>query len=235
MVGHWHEFRDQNPDFENCYVISDSTISINNATVGGTFFLNSLDLEKIWKYSRYSSGTVPNYKVTNGAIEFENGIEWIRQTDNQETFLKDFSAGYKIKINPIETTGEPIEPIDLDNGRYSIIIALGKLKPQFENRENGILSGKYYFQTNDKLTSNLNDLIEFISCIHCQMDKIDLYVNMDKDTPLEQKKKLDSVITFLNLSPNQIFFQRVDIKKMKSGYKTLPPTSGMPHSGIHPE
>ncbi|RKN81595.1 hypothetical protein [Ulvibacterium marinum] len=219
MIGHWHEYKNQKQDFENCYIITDSTISINRFTYGGTFYLDSVDLEKVWSYSRYFDGMLPNHKLLSHSIEFENGIEWIKQPENLETFLKDFSAGYKIRIIPFEVTGEPIEQIDFNSGRLSVILALGRLKSQYENQEKGFLRSNHYFQVNDKLTSDVNELIEYVYCTHCKLDQIDLYVNMDKDTPPKHKKILDSVISILNLKPNQVFVQLADIKRMRSGYK----------------
>ena len=37
IIGHWHEYSEITSDFDNCYIITDSTISINKLTYGGIF------------------------------------------------------------------------------------------------------------------------------------------------------------------------------------------------------
>ncbi|WP_298507133.1 hypothetical protein [uncultured Maribacter sp.] len=226
LFGHWHEHLNGNKDFDNCYIISDSTISINKLTSGATFQLEKTNPSQIWEFIKYSDKIVQSHLITDDKVTFMNNTEWIRQPVNSETFLNDFSAGYKVNIHPFKSAIEKSESIAFNNGRLNILLACGKLKNQHIDTKNGFLKNQFYFQINDKITREYEDLLEYINCTHCQLDKINLYVNMDKNTPIELKRKLDSALNFLNLKQSQVFYLKADLKKSTNEYQNTTANNG---------
>lgn len=220
LVGHWHEYLDENQDFENCYIISDSTISINKFTNGATFQLDmSNNSSNVWEFIPYPDSILQSHSIQLDKVTFANKTKWISQSDTSKTFLEDFSAGYKIRVHPFESKIKNSDSISYHNDRLSIVLACGPIKSQYVDQKNGFLKNHFYFQINDKLTTDYEDLVEFINCLHCQLDKIDLYVNMDRNTPNTMKRKLDNIITFFNFKQNQVFYLHTDIEKLTKGYK----------------
>ena len=183
------------------------------------FFLqDSLGIEETLKYSYLFKETVPEYNVMADTIMFKNGIKWIKQHQSPNTYLKDFSAGYKINVQPFQLKKDTFKTIDFSK-KTSIFLAIGKLKSHLENREKGLFKDNYYFQINDKLSTDNTDLIDFILCLHCNLDNINLYINMDRNTPLKMRRKLDSVTKFLNLKPQQVFYLHANLNNRTKGYK----------------
>ena len=99
-IGHWHEYLGNNKDFRECIIIRDSTFSIDELTLGGEFDYYK-DLNFILQNVYYDSLIFQNYKIKKDFISINDSIKWIKQEEDTQTLIDDFSAGLKIKIEPI--------------------------------------------------------------------------------------------------------------------------------------
>ncbi|WP_396637415.1 hypothetical protein [Maribacter sp. R77961] len=219
LNGHWHEYLDNSQDLDNCYIITDTTISINKFTNGATFQLDSAKPSQIWEYIQYPDSIIQSHLIKGDKVIFQNNTKWIRQISDSETFLNDFSAGYKVNILPFESTIENSDSIDFQNNKLSIILACGQIKSQYVDPSKGFFKNQFYFQINNKVTKEYGDLLEYINCTHCKLNNINLYVNMDRRTPIKLQKELDSALHFLNIKKSQVFYLNADLKRLNKGYK----------------
>jgi len=147
-----------------------------------------------------------NYSFKKGEIFINDSIKWVKQKENTQTFLNDFSAGLKININPeinIYKKNDLVKEQDLN---YYIFI--GKYKTE----------NKYYFQLNEKI-SGISDLPYFLACYDCSTSDLNIFNSADMNT---HEKLLDSTITTIKkINKGKIYLTFADTIKKVKFYKKL--------------
>jgi hypothetical protein len=219
LVGHWHEFKTNNSEYLNCYHITDSTIGINPLTNGGYgYYKRGLDLEKseILSLANENYEFASDYTIRGNTLKLNDSVFWIKQTDERKSFLSDFSANLLVNINPPESRSSEFDYMVNDKTIGSYIF-IGKLKNNILSRFKQFNKDQYYIQLNDKI-AQLEDIIPFLMCYHCDMSKQTILMNVDKKTPKELLNEIESEMLKMNISKNQIYYLTVNTTELTSGY-----------------
>lgn len=220
LIGHWHEYQKGNPDFLSCHKITDSTYSLDSETYGGSYVIKrGVDIKKneiaINGNYFYSS----DFSISNNKIIVNDSIYWIKQEDNKQTFISDFSSGLLVNIVPFETKLTKFD-YKKNTEHLEILIYIGKLKKSMLSSFEEYNSKEYYVQLNDKISYSTNDIRSFL-ITECDLngnkeDKILLH--MDKDTPVELTNKIETEILNSGYKKNQIYYLTVNLEKKLYGY-----------------
>ena len=218
LIGHWHEYTIGESEFNNCYIITDSTFAIDQFTMGSSFKKSELENPEIWTLTPYTEELILSRKVKENKILFGDSLVWKRQENNLETFISDFSAGYKLKVNPFSSSKETFDLIEPIDGKTNIHLVIGSVKEKFINESNGIIRGQYYFQINDIITDKEEDLLDYVLCTHCDNRKINVFVNADKNTPKYLIDKFEDGMAKIGVTKNQIYYLTINTNKQISGY-----------------
>lgn len=220
LIGHWHEFEKGNPDFLSCHKITDSTYSLDSETYGGSYVIKrGVDIKKneIVINSNYFYSS--DFSISTNKLTVNDSIYWIKQEDNEQTFISDFSSGLSVNIVPFETN---VTKFDYKKNRkhLEILIYIGKLKKTVLNSNKEYNSKEHYIQLNEIITNSINDIRSFL-ITECDLngnkeDKILLH--MDKDTPIELINKIKTEILNSGYQKNQIYHLTVNLNKRLYGY-----------------
>lgn len=220
LIGHWHEFEKGNPNFLSCHKITDSTYSLDSETYGGSYVIKrGVDIKKneIVINSNYFYSS--DFSISNNKLTVNDSIYWIKQEDNEQTFISDFSSGLLVNIVPFETNATEFE-YKKNRKHLEIIIYIGKLKKSILSSYKEYNSKEYYIQLNDKISYSTNDIRNFL-ITECDLngnkeDKILLH--MDKDTPVELINKIKAEILNSGYRKNQIYYLTTNLNKRLYGY-----------------
>ncbi len=217
LIGHWHEYKTNNSDYLNCYHITDSTFGTNPRTYGGySNYERGDDLNRLEIVSLANGdyNQTSDFTIRGKRLILNDSIYWVKQTDDEETFLSDFSAGLPVSINPFESNSSEFDY--KSNDKLSIYIYVGKLKKSALNRYKKFNSEKYHILLNDKI-GRVEDLRSFVICGHCDTRKIGVFINADKNTPTEFLTEIESeILNYLN--KKQIYYLTINLKELRSGY-----------------
>ncbi len=211
LRGHWHEFSIGNNELNHCYIISDSTVNTNKYTLGGIYKIKNANLSEVAKPMYYKGEDLYETIYTKDTIQFNDSIIWVKQKNDIETFVCDFSAGLKLNIAPFETNSINF---DLEEKDINMVLYVGKVKKHFLEESESV----YSIQLNDKLAP-IDKVLEFLLCIHCDNKSMNIAIKMDKNTPVSFIKKLENEIIGEGIfRRNQIYYLVINPKKKIHGY-----------------
>lgn len=214
--GHWHEFKNEN--LENCIIIDDSVFCVNKNTNGGCFQIQKKEnLKDYFHIINSDTLAFENPVFYDDKIIFDESIVWLKQENNSKTFLKDFSAGLKVNINPIIKDLDSKDTIANYEENFTSYIFIGYPKESFLSDK--VFKNEFYLQLNETLTQDLNDIVSFISCYHCDLHYENTVFVVDENTI--NKSFLDTLskkASLINYPTKNFYFQYVDTIKNQIGY-----------------
>ncbi len=219
LLGHWHEYNAQSnsSEFKHCFIMTDSTFAVDKYTMGGVMKKSDYEDESFWISTYYPEDLIAMREVKKNEVIFGDSIVWKKQKDNLKTFISDFSAGIKLNIIPFETNDSKFEIIKPE--RISNFIYVGLVKKEFLNKSNEIIEGQYYLQLNDRITT-FDEILNFISCNHCEYDIIDIFIHADQNIPKSYLKNIENEISKLRINiKKQVYYLYMNKNKRRTGYK----------------
>lgn len=218
IIGHWHEYIGNNKDFRECIIINNSTFSIDKNTIGGEFDYYE-DFNFILQYVYYDSLIFQNYKIKKEFISINDSIKWIKQEEDTQTFINDFSAGLKINIEPFTFKYNPKDSIKNFDKKSNKIVFIGKPK-EFVNKK--FNKNNYFYQLNENLNSDHNILFRYFNCHHCKsFNDYNYIVISDKNIPKDFLNQFKQILNEINVKNENVFFMYSDTSLNKIGYKNL--------------
>lgn len=222
LIGHWHEYEVGNPDYMNCHKITDSTYSIDLESCGFSA-KRGIEIQKDEIAIDGNYFFTNDFSINNNKLIVNDSIYWIKQKDNEQTFISDFSAGLLVKIHPFETNTTEFD-YDYDyedyNHGYEIHIYIGKLKKDTLNsyKENNIR--EYCIQLNERI-SNLKDIRSFLIDGSHYDKKLKVLLHTDKNTPKDLLQQIELEIMNSGFQQDQIYYQTVNTQKRVSGFNRI--------------
>ncbi|WP_445711751.1 hypothetical protein [Flavobacterium sp.] len=221
LIGHWHEYEVGNTDYINCHKITDSTYSIDLETYGAGYPIKrGVEIQKD-EIAIRDYIFITDFSINNNKLIVNDSVYWIKQEDNEQTFISDFSAGLLVNIHPFETTTSEFDYDYKDyNHGYEIHIYIGKLKKNTQNshKENNIRD--YYIQLNERI-SNLKDIRSFLDYGSHYDKKLKVLLHTDKNTPKDLLKQIELEIKNCGYKKSQIYYQTVNTQKRVSGFNRI--------------
>ncbi|WP_460219340.1 hypothetical protein [Psychroserpens sp. MEBiC05023] len=219
LIGHWHEFKSNESEYLNCYHITDSTIGINPLTNGGYDDYrrgSDIDQSEILSLANDNYNWTSDFKINGNKLIVNDSTFWIKQTDNEQSFLSDFSVGLLVDINPKETDKAEFDFTPNDSIIKSYIF-IGTLKNSVWNKNQKFNKEKYYIQLNDKIAQT-EDIIPFLLCYHCEMRNHVVLMHMDKNTPIELINEIETEMEKINVQKSSIYYLTKNTTELISGY-----------------
>lgn len=217
LVGHWHEFEKGNPDFLSCHKITDSTYSLDSETYGGSYVIKrGVDIKEneiaINGNYFYSS----DFSISNNKLIVNDSIYWIKQEDNEQTFISDFSSGLLVNIVPFETKLTKFD-YKKNTKHLEIIIYIGKLKKSTLTSNKKYNSNEHYIQLNEKI-SYLNNIRDYLLSGQRNEAREKILLHIDKNTPKSFLDQIETEILNCGYKRNQIYYLTANIQKKCYGY-----------------
>ncbi|NHN25184.1 hypothetical protein FIA58_005780 [Flavobacterium jejuense] len=216
LIGHWHEYEKGNPDFINCHKITDSTYSVDLYTYGsGEPMKRGTEIKKseiaIQEYV-FSS----NFSISNNKLIINDSIYWIKQEDNEQTFIADFSAGLLVNIHPFETNATEFD-YKKNTKHLEVLIYIGTLKKSTLTSYKEYNSKEHYIQLNDKIV-NVYDIKSYLDYGVHHDERIKVVLHTDKNTPKPFLSQIETEILNCGYKRNQIYYLTVNTQKKLYGY-----------------
>lgn len=214
-LGHWHEFTNNNSDFGECIIITDTTFSIDKFTLGGNFD-SYKDFNEILLMNYSDSLIYQKHKIKKDFIFINDSIKWVKQKENTLTFLNDFSAGLKIKIKPFINEYSIKDTVDMSKPKSHIYIG----KPKDFARKN-IIENQFNIQLNDKVNNNEDSLLRFLFCSHCDLNTYNYIIITDAKVDKFYINNIKKIMDTINIRESEIYFVYADTLINKYGYKNI--------------
>ena len=219
LVGHWHEFEKGNPDFVNCHKITDSTYSLNTCTYGsGEPIKRGAEMKKTEIAIGGDYFFTSDFTFDKNQLIVNDSIYWIKQEDNLQTFISDFSAGLLVNIYPFDTN---LTEFDYYKSKkpLEILIYIGTPKKSILNQSNTYNSKEHYIQLNDMICS-INHIRSFVipGCTLNSNEEDKILLHLDKDTPVELINQIETEILNSGYQKNQIYYLTINSNKRVYGY-----------------
>lgn len=220
LIGHWHEYEIGNPDYINCHKITDSTYSLDLETCGFSI-KRGVEIQKDEIAIDVNYFFTNDFSIKNNKLIVNDSIYWIKQEDNEQIFIADFSAGLLVNIHPFETNTTEFDYDYKDyNHGYNIHIYIGKLKKDtLKSYEE-----KYCIQLNDDIYK-LKDIRNFIiteSPHYHDFDKdVKILLHTDKNTPKDLLQQIELEIMNSGFQQDEIYYQTVNTQKRVSGFNRI--------------
>ena len=218
LNGHWHEFESDNPISVKCIKITDSTLSINENTDGVISKRVNYDLPYIWYLD---STDISKAKISKNKIVFNDKLKWIRQEENNETFISDFSIGLSVDIYPPEKDSLQFDLTDIEG--LNSLIFIGKLKKEafansvtFDLNSNKVDTNyreidtiNYHIQLNDKI-SKIEDIPRYLFGGHRKIKEQNIIISADRETPKNMINEIEKKIMEFGITKTQIYYLNID-------------------------
>jgi len=231
LVGHWHEFEKGNDDFICCHTITDSTYTITMNVfdfMADSILKRGIDIQKNQVFTPQKKGAfgydindffTSDFSVKENKIFIEDSIYWVKQKDDNSSFISHFSLGFLVDIHPFETNQTKFN-FDLKQNSNVLFIAIGKLKKSTLQLSDKYNLDDYYLQLNDKI-SDIKDFKEFIfydSLERNEGSQIAILINADRNVPQSFLSKLEAEILNSGYKRNQIYYLTMNPNKRVYGY-----------------
>ena len=231
LVDHWHEFEKGNPQFICCHNITDSTYTITMNVfdfMTDSILKRGIDIRKNELFTPQKKGTsgyhineyfTTDFSIKDKKVVIEDSIYWIKQKENNATFMSHFSLGLLVNIHPFETNQSEFN-FNLAKKTNVIFIHIGKLKKSTLVHSNKYNLDDYYIQLNDKI-SFINDIRAFLLSESEERNEgspCALLINADKNVPANFLSKLKTEILNCGFQKNQIYFLTINLNKRLYGY-----------------
>jgi len=221
LYGHWHEYSENNNDYNHCFIITDSTFSYDENTMGAIDKLTDLEhFGSPLEWVNYPQKLLTNMKIRKNEIIFGDSLIWKRQKNDLKTYISDFSVGLKLLIEPFETN---IKTFDLAKTYVnSFFIYIGKVKKAYINELENINDNNFYIQLNDEI-SQLDRIFPFLLCNHCDFQEQRIFISADKNTPKEFLQMVEEEIIKEGVyNRGQIFYLTINTAEKIHGYNHYP-------------
>ena len=215
LIGHWHEYEVGNPDYISCHKITDSTYSIDLESCGFSA-KRGIEIQKDEIAIDGNYFFTNDFSINNNKLIVNDSIYWIKQKDNEQTFISDFSAGLLVNIHPFETNTTEFD-YKKKTKHLEILIYIGTLKKSTLTSYKEYSSNKHYVQLNEKI-SNVNDIKSFLDYGAHYDKQIKVLLHTDKDTPKAFLDQIENEILNCGYKRNQIFYLTMNSKKRMYGY-----------------
>ncbi|VXB56821.1 hypothetical protein FLAVO9AF_200019 [Flavobacterium sp. 9AF] len=231
LVGHWHEYQIGNPDFVCCHNITDSTYTITMNVfdfITDSILKRGIDIPKNEVFTPQKKGAfgydindffTSDFSVKENKVFIEDSIYWVKQKEDNATFISHFSMGLLINIHPFETNETKFD-YNLNKISNLTFIHIGKLKNTPLSLTKKYNPKNYYLQLNDKISS-ISDIREFVLSESEETNassQILLLINADKNVSKEFLLKLENEILNSGYAKNQIYYLTVNPEKRVYGY-----------------
>lgn len=230
-MGHWHEFEKGNDNFICCHNITNSTYTITMNVfdfMADSILKRGIDIQKNQVFTPQKKGAfgydindffTSDFSVKENKVFIEDSIYWVKQKDDNSSFISHFSLGLLVDIHPFETNQIKFN-FDLKQNSNVIFIAIGKLKKSILQQSDKYNLDDYYLQLNDKI-SDIKDLKKFIfydSLERNEGSQIVILINADKNVPKAFLSKLETEILNFAYQKNQIYYLTINPNKRVYGY-----------------